>query len=548
MASQISTSYVRQSYQILVELSTDKFNSQTAFEKASKIVYEWGKNKFHRIFYTALPEKLQFVNLSKDSNELGVIYQPDDGLFVFRAVHLDSTVAGRSWTTDVQLSRSDSKTIFATKLSVTSLKTCKEDIRRSTPRFISEIASEIGFDDIYNMDGQQHILSTFDDVDFFIDFLEAPERFMPVVLITPSGTCSDAFLLNPSQMSKDLIGIAHVFTITSEANNYFKNQIGTSWAAYSGAVRTYYPHLSFAESNYYQHPLITPKKIQLLNSQAKTESDKFSTEDCMSQIEEHIKKYSVISIINWEEYGINFFLKEYQNILRRKQSEHSKESHQEQIESYQEQISQLKKERDEIDARAKSLETDLNHIQKQDAEQHQKIFDLNAQILHLRAALQAKTGQPDGEEVPLNGTYSEIKDWVKKYYPDRLTLLPRAERSLKNAVYEDVELVYKSLKLLATSYYRHRMGEIDRDTFLQHCKDVDPGLSEARAITDVAAGQEGDTYNVWYHGENHRLDHHLTKGNSRDRKYCLRIYFFWDDEDQTVVIGDLPHHLDTSAT
>lgn len=37
-------------------------------------------------------------------------------------------------------------------------------------------------------------------------------------------------------------------------------------------------------------------------------------------------------------------------------------------------------------------------------------------------------------------------------------------------------------------------------------------------------------------------------GVSKDRRYCLRIYFFWDDQDQIVVIGDLPHHLDTSDT
>ena len=77
---------------------------------------------------------------------------------------------------------------------------------------------------------------------------------------------------------------------------------------------------------------------------------------------------------------------------------------------------------------------------------------------------------------------------------------------------------------------------------------MDPGLAEGGSITDAAAGMQGDSYFLQYNGKKRKLERHLTKGNSKDRRYCLRIYFFWDDQDQVVVIGDLPHHLDTSTT
>jgi hypothetical protein len=42
--------------------------------------------------------------------------------------------------------------------------------------------------------------------------------------------------------------------------------------------------------------------------------------------------------------------------------------------------------------------------------------------------------------------------------------------------------------------------------------------------------------------------HFKNGGNTRDPERCLRIYYFWDDESQQVVVGSLPGHLDTRAT
>ena len=67
---------------------------------------------------------------------------------------------------------------------------------------------------------------------------------------------------------------------------------------------------------------------------------------------------------------------------------------------------------------------------------------------------------------------------VEQYYPDRLYLHPRAVRALKSAVYQNPSMVYRCLILLAEDYYDYRMGRINRDTFLQRCAKVDPGLSE----------------------------------------------------------------------
>lgn len=63
--------------------------------------------------------------------------------------------------------------------------------------------------------------------------------------------------------------------------------------------------------------------------------------------------------------------------------------------------------------------------------------------------------------------------------------------------------------------------------------------------------QEGDSYFVQYPPGATQwkfLELHLKKGTSKDVRFCLRIYFFWDEEIQLVVVGWLPNHLDTKAT
>ena len=42
--------------------------------------------------------------------------------------------------------------------------------------------------------------------------------------------------------------------------------------------------------------------------------------------------------------------------------------------------------------------------------------------------------------------------------------------------------------------------------------------------------------------------HLKSGGNTRDPTRCLRIYFFWDDDEQQVVVGSLPGHLENRLT
>ena len=79
-----------------------------------------------------------------------------------------------------------------------------------------------------------------------------------------------------------------------------------------------------------------------------------------------------------------------------------------------------------------------------------------------------------------------------------------------------------------------------RDALAQYSMDFSGSIDKSRA------GQEGEASYVNYPiGTTQRvfLQFHIVRGNSREDRYCMRIYFFWDEETNQVVVGWLPSHL-----
>ena len=69
------------------------------------------------------------------------------------------------------------------------------------------------------------------------------------------------------------------------------------------------------------------------------------------------------------------------------------------------------------------------------------------------------------------------------------------------------------------------------------------GIEHSRSISETRAGEQGEEYYIRYKGRREFLEWHLKKGTSRDGARDLRIYFFWDGEDEEIVI--LASFLDT---
>lgn len=434
----LSTSYLRRSFQIMSRLDPEGMSQEEAFERAGNIVYEWARLKFANIFRN-MPARKQTFDDKSHGDELGTICKPEEGIFILRCAHPDSRIPGRLWITDVELKKAawdgaeEPAYLLAVRLSVSSLQSCAEDVPFSCPSFVRSIAASVGLTDGVRIARHVHMLSEEEDVDRFIAFLESAERRMPVVLLTPCIRPEDAshggYMMDAERMAGDLFGVAHVFQITREANDYLSERLGRQWSAFDGTVRTYYPDLSFENSDCYQHPLLTRQSIRLRDV---VESD--DPDLCMHEIEEYVRNHVLARHILWEKQGIDFYLTAHQRELQRQRAA-SSQSRRDLIDSYEEQLEQLQKQSDENLSLADSYAKDSELLREEGEQQRQLIQQLKSQIAALRYQLEEATGESTDVNVPTDGGYGDIPDWIAKHYPDKLTLHPRGARSLKAACY-----------------------------------------------------------------------------------------------------------------
>jgi hypothetical protein len=394
------------------------------------------------------------------------------------------------------------------------------------------------------------------------DLLVEEQRKVPVILLTQPDKrqwqigISD-YLLNETLLAQRTQGMAHVVCMPMELGFAWTERVGKVWSAFHGATRTYYPRLNLDEDIPTAHPRVLSDRAVFwrYNNQA--------GEDALASfLIDKMAEHAAAKSVNW---GDCLFLadarsrraevagerirKEMQNKsrvsfaeLRAKMNDLQK-AHDEEVEALKAKIAEAQKDVEEFD--------ELAIQYKQVADRYvRENRCLQSKNDALRMAVEAKTGKSTEANLEIPDNYDDMPEWVEEHFTGRLVLLPRAIQGSKKAKYTDTRLVYECLILLAREYRDMRLGH---DEAKQEWEDKIAQLKLRcdLSITDNRAGERGETYFVHYPpGSSRRrfLERHLCKGSIKDDKYCLRIYFFWDDETSQVVVGWLPSHLDTRAT
>jgi hypothetical protein len=148
-----------------------------------------------------------------------------------------------------------------------------------------------------------------------------------------------------------------------------------------------------------------------------------------------------------------------------------------------------------------------------------------------------------------------LESWTAEHHSDKIFFMSRAVNNAGKSQFEDVRLIFQAIEVLAVEYHAMRISKPeDAEKCRVACEGriKELGLELSPSISAARASEEGDDYYVYYPPgqlkDQKLLDLHLKKGSDRDQRYCLRIYFFWDDKLNKVIIGWLPNHLDTRAT
>ena len=211
------------------------------------------------------------------------------------------------------------------------------------------------------------------------------------------------------------------------------------------------------------------------------------------------------------------------------------------LRSKEEQIKELEAALEEKELQALQVTEETEQVRSQQYWLQARIDQLEKELSDTGRELDAKVLFPDN--------YQQMEEWVGRHLSARMFLASKAVRAVKNAAFEDVELVYKALLLLGREYRDMKLhgGSTRNQGFNQKLGEL--GLVEEPSGDSSRLKAQGEEFLVMYDGRKRLLERHLKNGgNTRDPRRCFRLYFFYDDEKHLVVVGSLPAHLTTRAT
>jgi len=343
------------------------------------------------------------------------------------------------------------------------------------------------------------------------------------------------YIVDTRSLGINLCGIATVVTMAGRATMEWSNLVGKSWAVYDGAIRTYYPGFSL-EDSFGKHPIMFQDSIMNF------ERNELKGPPGFQQfLEVAIRRFA--RSVHFDFCGL-FFLSGAK-ILCEEVSIISKEhflpapmvlDHEDN--AVRELAEQLREKSEE----AMNYRRQLITLKSELTRQRHKTQEIKEECA--QAVAVAKTVKPKFPD-----SFDQIAVWVKHELSGKVWLHPRAERGLVKAQYESPELVCQALLLLGNEYRNTRLGLASDYKFKKRCREL--GLLCKGAIDKSRAGAEGGEYFVNYpcgSDQQRFLKMKIGKGSSYHRRFCLRIYFFWDSTAELVVVGSLPHHLATRAS
>lgn len=458
-----------------------------------------------------------------------------DTMWAARLIDADKEVPQRFWTTEFSIKvdqRRRDSVIFGCRLFCTAHGD-NPAFTPSVPAVIRRLNERLGGTiDGWPLSQSAQYIQDPDSVENLVSLLSDPERQRAVIVISapPYG---ESLLVSHNRLARSLTGIAHVIRISSESSHMLANYVGSEFSVFGGAVRTYRPGFQPDSDQPSEHPVASSSRIRYWEDDVQSFEDFLITRT----IDEDVSRRRVRrELHSFSDIQAQFAQKESARLREEGASDSVllavAEGQIHDLEGKVEEMDQLLEIADgERDSRDKELEEAKTTIHK-----------LRTRIDYLQAT--RPESYESGTELP--DSLDDLEDWADKHLSGSVHILNRAYRAAKKTEFDDPSFVYRALCVLRDHYAPMRKGIKDRTDFDTACQEL--GLEETRSFTGSRYGEEGDTYFVRYNGRRRLLEQHLKNGNTRDPRRSFRLYFFWDNDGEQVVVGSLPSHLDSRAT
>jgi hypothetical protein len=410
------------------------------------------------------------------------------------------------------------------------------------PRVIASIADRVGlYEEGTQLKSCAWSPASNADITKLFELLSNQSRLQPVIVI--SAMHDVAADISMDRLASRLTGVAHVVRIGRGVADEMIQRFGRSLATYGTAIRLYRPGFS-READPFHHPLWTFSELPLPGRIV----DDIAEEACAIGVQTGDLDERVPSF------------QDVRNLIASARMRGA-------IQQTQELASSAQEERDRQHAVRREIEAllDIYTSNNKDLVEANRKLTGDCEVIQIErdAALDevrrlryqiSTTWSPDStqvvaiEEDPEQRypeTWDDLETWVECFGNDRLVLLPQAAKAARSSAFQDIPFVYKVLEFLVERYVPLRTRNQEEEG---------PRLRYETALAELAieVSPVGDAvddkrykkeYRRRYNGKDIKLNLHAKRGVGFDPATVFRLYFWYDDANERVVVGHLPSHL-----
>lgn len=499
--------------------------------RARSIVLDWLRKKSGGFPITdAQGTGTPPVEIEVEDSTRALFIESAPGLWAVRLNDPCAQVAGRQWRVELVLVDMDDGLGPAFGCTLSVLVPAGNDGMVGTPgkpAVIGKLAQALGLSDGgFRLDGAIWDVDRPADIDRLIAFVESPARKVPIVAIS-SPRHGNVFV-DAGKVARSLAGLALVVTLSADAAQELTDRYGRVLGVFGNALRMYRVGFDADIDTWQRHPLYTAaqwsRRVTVLERNLKLDA----MEDSVSTRDESrdLPSFSFIRRIASEQR------------VRALAASAGADTF-----GLEAEIARLR--REVTDWEKMALDEEKN-AQRAISAQHQtkaRLHQFSARIDNLEAKL-AILGDQAREPNP--ESFDELGDWAIRNLSGHLVITPKALRAAQRSNHADIPHVYDCVYFLGKSYRAMKCGLSSKDEFEQGANALGVRISPTGAAVENSKF-EGE-YSTMWEGQRYKLNMHLAGSSSRKEQYGLRIYFAWDEEQELVIVGQLPEHLTNSLS
>lgn len=522
--------------QVVLRLKPGKHGDR--FQETVRIILQWMNNRAGE----KLPEEAwgmkSFEMSDVGAQRTAAVGITDPLYWAARLDDADKNVARRTWITEIGVGLDkNGDVIFGTRLICTA-RGDNPPFEPTVPGFVKSILSAGPCElDGQVVDGKPRMVATESDAEWLVRLLELKERTGDVIVLShqeDDGTTPET-IVSATRLAQKLQGVAHVVVLTSAGSFALTNLVGKELSVFRQAVRTYRPGFRAWLDEPARHPLAMPARILARDGGVAS----FETELCAHAITNSV-------YVSGREERLPSFtsVRQFAATLEREAARRGGATDAELLKMFEDDnrrlASDIQEQKELSDQLLQEAERERDIANERANEAVAQAMLARERIRGLEERLAAAIGK--SSETPIPANLSVFESWCKEYLAGSVVITTRAFQGAKKSEYQEPSLIYRALIVLRDQYVPMRIhgGATRQATYTKALGEL--GIEES--VTGDGTRFEGNEYTVQYQGRRKDLDRHLKAGSSREPRFCFRLYFFWDDESQVVVVGWLPSHLE----